>query len=160
MDKKSTPFCHGENNKSFKVILHTWVWLPAFISRVVTCLWSKKGNIWKRNFIVDHNFIFYQQWSSKMSLILIFILWFDPSQNNSSGSVPQFYIQLLYRPLFGTWNLPFGLLGSKMKISEMTEFLLKYATFWGVFFMFSRTKNLFIHLFFHILASALKSCII
>ena len=25
---------------------------------------------------------------------------------------PQFYIQLLYRPHFGTWILPFGLLGS------------------------------------------------
>ena len=40
---------------------------------------------------------------------------------------PQFYIQLLYRPHLGTWILPFGLLGSKWKISETTEFLLKYA---------------------------------
>ena len=51
----------------------------------------------------------------------------------------QFYIQLLYRPHFGTWILPFGLLGSKRKISYTTEFLLKYATFWakkkGKFFL-------------------------
>ena len=57
----------------------------------------------------------------------------------------QFYIQLLYRPHFGTWILPFGLLGStvgsKWKISEMTEFLLKYATFWGGFFNFLRAKK-------------------
>ena len=48
----------------------------------------------------------------------------------------QFYIQLLYRPHFGICFLPFGLLGSKKKISETTEFLFKYATF----FMFSWAK--------------------
>ena len=61
---------------------------------------------------------------------VIFVLW------NT-----QFYIQWLYRPHFGKWTLPFGLLGStvgsKWKIYETTEFLLKYATFWGSFFMFS-----------------------
>ena len=60
----------------------------------------------------------------------------------------QFYIQLLYRSHFGTWILPFGLLGStvgsKWKISETTEFLLKYATFWGGFFMFSWAKIKFL----------------
>ena len=53
----------------------------------------------------------------------------------------QFYIQLLYRPHLGTCILPFGLLGSKKKISETTEFLLKYATFLGGFFMFSWAKK-------------------
>ena len=53
----------------------------------------------------------------------------------------QFYIQLLYLPHLGPWILLFGLLGSKMKTSETTEFLLKSATFWGVFFMFSWSKN-------------------
>ena len=41
------------------------------------------------------------------------------------GWKSQFYIQLLYRPHFGPWLLPFGLLGSKREISETTEFLLK-----------------------------------
>ena len=48
------------------------------------------------------------------------------------------YVQLLYRPHFGI--LPFGLLDSKMKISERMEFLLKYATFWSGFFMFLWSK--------------------
>ena len=70
----------------------------------------------------------------------------------------QFYIQLLYRPHLGTSILPFGLLGSKRKISETTEFLLKYATFWGVFSCFHGQKFIFL-IFFYIVASALKSCI-
>ena len=41
---------------------------------------------------------------------------------------PQFYIQLLYMLHFGICFLPFGLLGSKKKISEKTKFLLKFAT--------------------------------
>ena len=49
---------------------------------------------------------------------------------------PQFYIQLLYRPHLGTWILPFGQFRQNKKISETTEFLLKYATFWGGFFNF------------------------
>ena len=61
--------------------------------------------------------------------------------DNNIDFFAQFYIQLLYRPYFGTWILPFGLLGSKWEISETTEFLLKYATFWGGFFMFSWAKN-------------------
>ena len=64
----------------------------------------------------------------------------------------QFYIQLLYKPHFGTWIVPFGLLGStvdsKWKNSETTEFLPKYATFWGGFFMFSWAKNYFLICFY------------
>ena len=55
--------------------------------------------------------------------------WFDP----------QFHIKLLYRPHFGTWTLPFGLLGSNREISETTEFLLfevVFSTFWGQIFFF------------------------
>ena len=74
-------------------------------------------------------------------------------------SVPQFYIQLLYRPHLGTWILPFGLSGSKRKISETTEFLLKYATFLGVFFHVFMGKILIFQFSFYIVASALKSCI-
>ena len=49
--------------------------------------------------------------------------------NFSKGAIvgypwPQFYIQLLYRPRFGICFLPFGLLGSKKKISETIKFLL------------------------------------
>ena len=55
--------------------------------------------------------------------------------------VLSFYIQLLYKPHLGTWILPFGLLGSKRKISETTEFLLKQATFWGGFFNFLWPKK-------------------
>ena len=36
--------------------------------------WSKKGNIWIRNFIVDHNFIFYQSSKIKILQRLIYIL--------------------------------------------------------------------------------------
>jgi hypothetical protein len=42
----------------------------------------------------------------------------------------------------GTCILPFGLLGSKKKISETTEFLLKYATFWDFSHYSVRTKKL------------------
>ena len=56
---------------------------------------------------------------------------------------PQFYIQLLFKPHLGIWFLPFGLLGSKEKISETTEILLKYATFSGGFFNFLWAKIVF-----------------
>ena len=54
----------------------------------------------------------------------------------------QFYIQLLYRPHFGTWILPFGLLGTHWAVSEkflkrrnfclsMLLFGVVFSTFWG-----------------------------
>ena len=46
-------------------------------------------------------------------------------QSANMRLLAQFYIQLFYRSLFGICFLPFGLLGNKMKISEMTKFLLK-----------------------------------
>ena len=61
--------------------------------------------------------------------------------NQDQNLNPQFYIQLLCRPHLWTWILPFGLLGSKMKISETTEFLFNYATFLGGFLNFLWTKN-------------------
>ena len=41
------------------------------------------------------------------------------------------------------WNMTSAIwaVGLEVKISETTEFLLKYATFWGGFFMFSWAKN-------------------
>ena len=47
------------------------------------------------------------------------------------------------------WEHEFCHLGSKSKISETTEFLLKYATFWGGFFMFSWAKKYFFKNFIH-----------
>ena len=55
--------------------------------------------------------------------------------------------------------MPFGLLGSKEKNSETTEILLKYATFSGVFLMFSWPKNLKKIKFRNVVGSALKSYI-
>ena len=49
--------------------------------------------------------------------------------------VAQFYLQLLYRLHFGTWILPFWLLGCIRKNFWKTEILLKYATFLDVFFL-------------------------
>ena len=92
-----------------------------------------------------------QRWFKNLTCLLVsiaFIGW-------SNASKPQFYIQLLYRPHLGTWFLPFGLLGSKWKISETMEFLLKYATFWGGFFMFSWGKFLF---FFFIISLHFSVC--
>ena len=73
------------------------------------------------------------------------------------GARSHFYIQLLYRPHFGTWNLPFGLLGcwaGKGKYLKRRNFCLSmqllgvfFSTFWG-------QKKLF---FRNILAPALKS---
>jgi len=82
---------------------------------------------------------------------------FSAQHEINLGLNAQFYIQLLYRLHFGTWILPFGLLGSECKISETTEFLLKYATFWDGFFMFSWAKKHF-SIFLYIVASAIKSC--
>ena len=61
----------------------------------------------------------------------------------------QFYIQWLYRPHLGTWILPFRQFGQNKKISETTEFLLKYATFWGGFFNFLEAKKFFFQLLKH-----------
>ena len=150
---------------------------------------------------------------------LFMIKWTDFEFKNFKHTLnPQFYIQLLYRPHFGPWNLPFGLLGLHWAVSEkflkrrkkisatalqsyirwllwfffkshlspssiyscsidqilehefchlgfwalsekQTEFLLKYATFWGGFFMFSWAKIKFSKKKIHIAAFALKSCI-
>ena len=75
------------------------------------------------------------------SISRLFQFWWKEKQKSSSAKClqifrasagteqlsiyPQFYIQLLYRPHFGPWLLPFGLLGSKREFSETTEFLLR-----------------------------------
>ena len=100
---------------------------------------SFMSNIWKLK-------MYFFLYSTKMQKTQAFF---------HTRSQPQFYVQLLYGPHFGTWILPFGLLGSKWKISETMKYLLKYATFWGVFLCFNGQD--IICNFFYIVASALKS---
>ena len=73
---------------------------------------------------------------------------------------PRFYIQLLlYRPHFGTWILPFGLLGSKRKKSETTEFLLIVSNFLRWFLQLFVGKDFFLNFSKNILAYVVKSYI-
>ena len=54
----------------------------------------------------------------------------------------QFYIQLLCKPHLETWILLFGPFGQLLAVREKNvSIILKYATFEGGFFTFSRAKN-------------------
>ena len=54
----------------------------------------------------------------------------------------QFYIQLLFKPHFGKWILPFGLLGSKKKFLKRRNFCLSMLLFEVIFLCFHKQKSL------------------
>ena len=56
---------------------------------------------------------------------------------------PQFYIQLVYKPHFGTWILLFGPFRQLRTVRKKSRFEFFWATFEGGFFNFLRAKNFF-----------------
>ena len=101
--------------------INVLTYVPSWIALICHSLWPDQNK----------QYLFWKKSHQKFKIFIFGI---------GCWILSQFYIQLLYRPHLGTWILPFGLMGSKWKNSETTEFLLKYATFWGGFFMFSWAK--------------------
>ena len=143
MQKTITEETWGKNFRRFFLEMIRSIELFTHCNRHGT--WSVQGVVHKLHFLklvgdlTEHNYCYFQP---------PFLIFIKVSKFQNEFIKSQFYIQLLYRPHLRTWILPFGLLGSKRKISKTTEFLLKYATFWGGFFMFSRAKIKFFDFFF------------
>ena len=58
-------------------------------------------------------------------------------------SQPQFYIQLVYRPQFGTWILLFGPFGQLRAARKKKWIWVFLSNFWGWFFQLFVVKKIF-----------------